>query len=126
MAVNILDVGVDPNCWFAVVREKDLKKNRALPVTIWHQDLVVYRDHKGNVHTLENRCGHRKVALDSGEVRECRLVCPYHGWEYDSNGRLSSIPYWPSERKLPKVQLKSFPTKSAGGLHLGVSWGSRR
>jgi renierapurpurin 18,18'-hydroxylase len=116
MENSLCSIGVDTNYWFVVLREKELKKKQAIPVTIWHQRLVLYRDELGKVHTLSDRCAHRKVALHPGEVRDCRLVCPYHGWEYNPDGKLAAIPYWAIDKELPKIQLRSYPTECRNGL----------
>jgi phenylpropionate dioxygenase-like ring-hydroxylating dioxygenase large terminal subunit len=113
---NLCKVGVDPNYWYPVLREKELAKGKALPVTFSQRRLVVFRDQAGQVHTLDNSCAHRKVALHTGEVRDCRIVCPYHGWEYESAGKLVGIPYWEADKKIPNIKLRNYPTQCRNGL----------
>lgn len=57
--------------------------------------LIITRDKEGQIHALFNRCAHRAATV----CREPRgsakhFVCPYHGWSYDSTGRLVGVP-WP-------------------------------
>lgn len=55
--------------------------------------LLVVRDHDGEVRAFLNVCRHRgaQVARGCGKVKR-NFVCPYHGWCYDSRGRLVGIP----------------------------------
>jgi phenylpropionate dioxygenase-like ring-hydroxylating dioxygenase large terminal subunit len=77
--------------------------------------VVVYRDDAGKVHALENRCLHRAVPLDRGQVQGCKLVCPYHGWVHSESGQLASIPYGGKSR-LPKATLRVYPLQEQGGF----------
>ena len=41
----------------------------------------------GEFYAIDNRCLHQAGPLGEGEVYGTRVVCPWHGWEYDfSNG----------------------------------------
>ena len=113
---NISEIGVDLDYWYPVIRDKDLKKGRIVSATVWHKPLIVYRAEDGRVHALDDHCAHRRVALLEGQVKDCRLVCPYHGWEYDSNGRLVAIPYWPKEKRIPRLNITSYPTTLSNGI----------
>lgn len=54
--------------------------------------VLVQRDGDGTVQAFLNVCRHRGATLveeRSGSAR--RLVCPYHGWSYDSSGALVGV-----------------------------------
>ena len=56
--------------------------------------VVVTRGADGAIHVFENRCAHRAAEFCrelAGNARE--LVCPYHQWTYELDGRLRSIPF---------------------------------
>jgi phenylpropionate dioxygenase-like ring-hydroxylating dioxygenase large terminal subunit len=55
--------------------------------------IVAVRGQDGVVRAFQNVCRHRGmlVAPESGCVKA--LVCPYHGWTYELNGRLRHIPH---------------------------------
>jgi nitrite reductase (NADH) small subunit len=41
----------------------------------------------GEFYAIDNSCQHQGGPLGDGEVYGTRVVCPWHGWEYDfSNG----------------------------------------
>jgi nitrite reductase/ring-hydroxylating ferredoxin subunit len=37
----------------------------------------------GQFYAIDNRCRHQGGPLGDGEVYGTRVVCPWHGWEYD-------------------------------------------
>ena len=37
----------------------------------------------GEFYALDNRCLHQGGPLGEGEVYGTRVVCPWHGWEYE-------------------------------------------
>jgi len=55
--------------------------------------LLVVRDDEGEVRAFLNVCRHRgtQVAKGCGNVKR-NFICPYHGWSYDSRGKLVGIP----------------------------------
>jgi choline monooxygenase len=51
--------------------------------------IVVVADREGTLHGFHNVCRHRGGPLvDDGESRVSGFVCRYHGWSYDTTGRL--------------------------------------
>ncbi len=65
----------------------------------WHtlellgNNVIVMRGDDGAVRAFHNVCRHRASRLVDGD-QGCakKLVCPYHGWTYERDGRLSGIP----------------------------------
>jgi nitrite reductase/ring-hydroxylating ferredoxin subunit len=66
--------------------------DRPLPVTIFEQRLVLFRDADGAARALLDRCPHRGVPLSLGRVKGGEIECPYHGWRFRGNGRCAHIP----------------------------------
>lgn len=62
--------------------------------------MVVFRS-EGAVHVLRDVCIHRGAALSLGWLRDGRIVCPYHGWEYDATGACVRIPALPADQAIP-------------------------
>ncbi|MYJ12786.1 MAG: aromatic ring-hydroxylating dioxygenase subunit alpha [Acidimicrobiia bacterium] len=60
-------------------------------VRLLGEPIVLYRDAAGPV-ALADRCVHRGAALSGGCIRDGRLMCPYHGWQYDRSGKVAFIP----------------------------------
>ena len=61
---------------------------------IGNQKVIVVRDSDGEVHGFFNRCRHRGTALCTLESGNAKFFqCPYHGWSYNTRGKLVGVPY---------------------------------
>jgi len=65
----------------------------------WHtleylgESILVVRGEHGEVAAFANVCRHRGSRLVDGVCGSARkLVCPYHAWVYELDGRLSGVP----------------------------------
>ncbi len=78
--------------WYVVALSNQLKPDRVLSCTVLDEWLAVFRDERGQPVALRDRCAHRNSRLSTGKVCQGRLQCPYHGWIYDSEGKVVAIP----------------------------------
>lgn len=53
---------------------------------------ILIRDESGTLRAFANTCRHHASRLADGEGCSTELVCPYHGWVYGLDGRLTSAP----------------------------------
>jgi phenylpropionate dioxygenase-like ring-hydroxylating dioxygenase large terminal subunit len=51
------------NQWYAVLSSKEVKKNRLLVVTRFGEKLVFWRNEKGEIGCLADKCCHRGASL---------------------------------------------------------------
>ncbi len=107
--------GLDPDYWYAVSRASDLAAGEHLETKFWGRSIAVFRGEDGRVRAIENRCAHRHLKLTEGKVVGCELVCPYHGWSYDGEGR-ASIPHDLFGHKHPNLRIQSIPVRERYGL----------
>jgi len=56
------------------------------------RSVLLTRDEDGRAHAFLNYCRHRGAETASGCGQRRGFVCPYHGWTYDSKGRLIGLP----------------------------------
>jgi len=55
--------------------------------------ILIVRNTSGQLRAFVNVCRHRGAQLAAGCGRVAKLFsCPYHGWSYDTDGRLVAIP----------------------------------
>eukprot|EP00466_Bigelowiella_natans_P008796 jgi/Bigna1/40956/e_gw1.48.6.1 len=93
------------NHWYAVGFEEDMPlpgSKRPLPYSIFDEPYVLFRDEKGALSALLDRCPHRQAKLSEGIVRGGRIECAYHGWRFDSKGTCVEIPQLDENASIPK------------------------
>ena len=112
---DVRSCSINHNHWYVVASAQELQE-KPLGITLWQQDIVLYRDHKGTIQALENRCPHRQVKLSHGQVKETNLECAYHGWQFDSEGNCAEVPYLGTQQKLPNCKIRSYPVKELDGF----------
>ena len=56
------------------------------------EPLVAYRGGDGTLRVFSNVCRHRGSILVKDKGNGARLVCPYHHWSYDEQGKLAGAP----------------------------------
>jgi phenylpropionate dioxygenase-like ring-hydroxylating dioxygenase large terminal subunit len=108
--------GFDPAYWYPVEYDQAVKPGQVIEVKSAFGSLALFRGHDGRLGAVENRCAHRQVKLSAGKVEDCRLTCPYHGWSYETDGRLSAIQHELFGKKHPSVRLRSYPIQVRYGL----------
>jgi len=59
---------------------------------LWGEPLVIYRDTEGELVALADVCPHRSAPLSMGKVKNGKLACMYHGWEFGAKGACTDIP----------------------------------
>jgi len=61
--------------------------------SIGYQQVIVIRQHDGSLKGFLNNCRHRASGLLFDPAGHCKkIICPYHSWSYDIDGRLISVP----------------------------------
>ena len=89
---------------------------KPLKVTLRNYPIVLFRDRSGTPVALEDRCAHRNAPLSLGRVCNGRLRCAYHGWEYDSDGRVTHVPALPADAACPSVRVPKFRALEQDGF----------
>ena len=81
--------------WMCIGAADDAPTPSSLyPVSIAGQDLIMVRDKSGQLRAFFNHCRHRGAILVEQSRRNCaRIVCPYHSWTYELDGRLRNMPH---------------------------------
>src|SRR5450432_1701756 len=93
--LKMIDDPVLLNDWHAVVRASELKIGSTQSAKLLDRELVIWRSRDG-VHAWLDVCVHRGAKLSLGKVQNDCLICPYHGWTYDTAGQCTGIPAHPS------------------------------
>lgn len=89
-------------------------------VDIAGMPVLVTRNKEGEVRAFANVCRHRgmKLCVSNDPVKAGRIVCPYHAWTYDLEGKLIGMPRAETFPGLEKSQLglHRLPCQERGGL----------
>lgn len=81
------------------------------------ESVIITRNEHGEVSALLNVCRHRgsKICLEKQGCSK-KLVCRYHGWSYDLDGRLHSAAHMPDDFDKSKIRLKEIHTEILEGM----------
>jgi phenylpropionate dioxygenase-like ring-hydroxylating dioxygenase large terminal subunit len=89
--------------WHVVAYAPDLPEGQTRSVRLLEEDIVLWRVGE-RVHAWRDLCVHRGTRLSLGSVRDETLVCAYHGWTYNEDGRCVRFPAHPTQTPPAKAQ----------------------
>ena len=102
--------------WQPVAYSHQLK-DLPLRVEIMGEELVLFRDGRGEVGLLELHCSHRGTSLEFGLIEERGLRCCYHGWLFDVAGRILETPLEPPNSTLKdRLWHGAYAVREYGGM----------
>lgn len=68
-------------------------------IRIMSEDLVAFRDKSGRIGVLHLHCAHRGASLEYGMIQDRGIMCCYHGFKFDIDGRCIEVPTPKGEEK---------------------------
>src|SRR4026209_1835117 len=82
--------------WIAACREEEIPQTGDWRVVqVGTQSIVTSRNEGNQLRAFHNTCRHRGSIFCTqvqGRFARKRIVCPYHSWTYDLDGRLIATP----------------------------------
>lgn len=104
------------NFWYGAIESAKLT-DKPVKRRMLGQDFVLFRDSQGVARCLANVCIHRGGSLAGGRIADGQVMCPYHGWRFDGEGRCRQIPSLGLEAKIPaRARVDSYPTVERYGV----------
>jgi len=102
------------NCWWVAARSAEIV-DKPYGCTMLDTPVVIYRQPSdGTLVALHDRCAHRWAPLSAGWLDGDRLVCGYHGFEYEASGKCVRIP---TQASVPsKACVPSYPVVERYGM----------
>lgn len=77
---------------YRVCNSKDLPNNSMKVISIQGSKILMCRSNN-RLFALDNSCPHRGASLSKGEIKETKIICYMHDFEYDLiSGKLLHIP----------------------------------
>ena len=111
------------NMWYAVEFSSAISTSPKY-LKILGKELVLYRTSDSQIHAMNNTCIHRGAALAQGKIAQDCIVCPYHGWHYQTDGTCVKIPSQSATIAIPKAaRMTTYPVQDKYGwiwLYLGA------
>ncbi len=103
--------------WIPIAPYAQLLENPVRKVRVLGEDLVLYKNTRGGLGLIGDRCLHRLVDLQWGIPDACGLRCPYHGWLYDETGQCIDTPLEaPDSTFKNNLKLPGYPVQALGGM----------
>ncbi|WP_026733903.1 aromatic ring-hydroxylating dioxygenase subunit alpha [Fischerella sp. PCC 9605] len=109
--------------WYPVAVVGFLDSSRPHAMQLLGKNLVLWRDGSGKWRCFEDFCPHRLAPLSEGRVEsDGTLMCAYHAWRFDSEGKCVSIPQSKDQQteakncSNPKSCAVAYPTQERQGL----------
>lgn len=89
------------------------KKGKSVSVThpTMGTEMVMYTSDNGKVYLMSDVCPHRGARFSNGDVVNGCVRCPYHGWEFSSEGKLT---YVPSSFQWPESSIRTYKAEVQG------------
>jgi phenylpropionate dioxygenase-like ring-hydroxylating dioxygenase large terminal subunit len=102
------------NAWYVAAFSKEVSSHAPFSRTLLNRPVVLYRDERGEIVALDDRCPHRFAPLSRGRVVEGAIECPYHGLRFASTGRCVLNPH--GDGRIPAAaEVRRYPTRERYG-----------
>ena len=107
-----------PRGWFQVAWADSVAPGQLVTLRYFGEDLVCFRTKSGRLSVLDAYCQHLGAHLGvGGKVDGEDIVCPWHGWQWGTDGCNTLIPY-SAEKRQTKVKIRSWPVREWYGIIL--------
>lgn len=80
------------NAWYVTAWANEILPERPVGVCILSEPIVIWRNARGGLTALEDRCVHRLAPLSLGRCEGENIRCMYHGLLYKRTGQVIGIP----------------------------------
>jgi phenylpropionate dioxygenase-like ring-hydroxylating dioxygenase large terminal subunit len=111
------------NLWYPILESNEVKAQKPLGVERLGLNIVLWRNSQGQIFCHRDQCPHLGAALSQGTICNDRLICPFHGFEFDSTGTCKHIPANGRQAKIPVgMEVLAFEVREAHGF-IWLWWG---
>ena len=112
-----------PEGWYFISDRKSILKKKLVQKTWMGEEIIAWCDAEGQICVADAICPHMGSALGpevGTRVRNGCLVCPFHGFEYDTSGQCVATPFAPAPKS---ARLNTYETREILGL-VFAWWGN--
>ncbi|MGI6050504.1 MAG: Rieske 2Fe-2S domain-containing protein [Acetivibrionales bacterium] len=106
------------NQWYAILPSRKVKIGQIVAVKRLNLELALFRNSKGELSCVVDQCSHRGAALSLGKVKNDCIQCPFHGMEFDKDGKCTFIPAngTASTEDLSQFNVKHYTVRERNGI----------
>jgi vanillate O-demethylase monooxygenase subunit len=102
--------------WHPITWAEEVAEDKMFTFRLLDEEIVVCRP-GGTLVAFSDLCIHRGTPMSLGTVEGDKVVCCYHGWEYNTEGKCTRIPALPKDHPIPKKAcLKMYQATERYGL----------
>ncbi|MBK5201973.1 MAG: Rieske (2Fe-2S) protein [Spirochaetaceae bacterium] len=80
------------NQWYAILSSKEIPMKGIMGVTRLGEKLAFWRTKNNEIACIFDNCCHRGASISSGKIVNDHAQCPFHGFEYNKDGKVDVIP----------------------------------
>lgn len=103
-----------PSGWFDVARSSELTRGKVLIRRLAGREVVLYRTESGQARATAPYCPHMGAHLGhGGKVSGEHIVCPFHAFEFDGEGRCAKTGY--GTQPPPRARLATYAVHELHG-----------
>ena len=78
--------------------------------------IVLWRSENTKINAWKDYFAHRGAPLSLGSLKNCKLVCPYHGWHFDDGGKCVHVPAHPEQASPAKSVVQAYAATEKYGF----------
>lgn len=115
-----------PNQWYAIFNAKKLRRNLPVGIKRLNEHLIIWRNNDNSIGCITDHCIHRGASLSLGKVVNKNIQCPFHGLEFNADGKCVLIPANGKQNKVPDTfYTKSYVAAEKFGF-IWIFWGKQK
>jgi nitrite reductase (NADH) small subunit len=95
----------DMSNWIRVAAVDDFPPGQHDELVVGERIVALFRV-EGQFYALDGICPHQGGPLGKGEVRDCIVTCPWHGWQFDLRSG--------QHQANPSLRHQAFPVRVEG------------
>lgn len=89
------------NAWYVAAWDNEIPAGGLFQRMLLNEPVLMFRDEAGKVQAISDRCPHRFAPLHMGKLVGDSVQCPYHGLEFNGQGRCTRNPH--GDGAIPKA-----------------------
>ena len=114
------------NQWYAILTSKEVPKKGIVGVKRLNEKLALWRKSDGTIACINDKCCHRGASISEGQIINDHAQCPFHGFEYDNDGKVKLIPAnGKSSDVAERYRVESYRVKEMYGL-IWIWWSENK